>query len=242
MQRKANRLLLLLIGTALAACSSTSEQGSSGTETEPEIVPSTVQPPPPELEPIQYTEAELDVGDLGPVEYSDETVTYDEAVSADVDSGISAPEEFPEEQLEFPVTTYEIPEDDEIGDLGSIDTPTETITYTEEYVPDAGTGVSDAQAFDEEEITDLGPAHYFQSPFRGIGLGFMTAGDFRDPAPFLAGMGSILTGALVARRVPGNLLWGMLLTAVLAWTFDPRYPWPTAMVSTPPSTISARIP
>ena len=62
MQRKANRLLLLLIGTALAACSSTSEQGSSGIETEGGVVESTVQPPPPEPAPVQYTEAELDVG------------------------------------------------------------------------------------------------------------------------------------------------------------------------------------
>ena len=82
MQQKANRLLLLMIGTALAACSSTSEQGSSGIETEGEVVESTVQPPPPELAPVQYTEAELDVGDLGPVDYADETVTYDEAVTA----------------------------------------------------------------------------------------------------------------------------------------------------------------
>lgn len=158
MQQKANRLLLLMIGTALAACSSTSEQGSSGIETEGEVVESTVQPPPPELAPVQYTEAELDVGDLGPVDYADETVTYDEAVTASADSGISEPEEFADEPIEFPVTTYELPEDTEVGDLGAIDTPAETLTYTEQYVADSGTGVSDPEEYSmEEEITDLGP-------------------------------------------------------------------------------------
>ena len=160
MQRKANRLLLLLIGTALAACSSTSEQGSSGTETEPEIVPSTVQSPPPELEPVQYTEAELDVSDLGPIDYSDETVTYEEEVTATVDSGISDPQDFPDEPLEFPVTTYELPDDpveEEVADLGAIDTPNETMSFAEENVPDTGSGVSAPQEFAEEEITELGP-------------------------------------------------------------------------------------
>jgi outer membrane protein OmpA-like peptidoglycan-associated protein len=178
MQRKANRLLLLLIGTALAACSSTSEQGSSGTETEPEIVPSTVQSPPPELEPVQYTEAELDVSDLGPIDYSDETVTYEEEVTTTVDSGISDPQDFPDEPLEFPVTTYELPDDfeedvadlgavetptetlsyeEEVFDLGSVETSAETLTYAEENVPDTGPGVSAPQEFAEEEITELGP-------------------------------------------------------------------------------------
>jgi outer membrane protein OmpA-like peptidoglycan-associated protein len=158
MQRKANRLLLLMIGTALAACSSTSEQGSSGIETEAEVVPSTVQPPPPELAPVQYTEAELDVGDLGPVEYADETVTYEEAVTTELDSGVSDPVEFPDEPVEFPVTTYEIPEDPEVADLGAIETPTEIMTYSEESVADSGPGVSEPEQYSmEEEITELGP-------------------------------------------------------------------------------------
>jgi len=161
MQRKANRLLLLLIGTALAACSSTSEQGSTGLETEAEIVPSSVQTPPPDPEPVQYTEAELDVSDLGPVDYSDETVSYEESVTTSVDSGVSEPQDFPEEPLEFPVTTYELPNDpveEEIADLGAIETPTETLAYQEEYVPDTGPSVSAAQEYElEEEITELGP-------------------------------------------------------------------------------------
>lgn len=219
MQRKVNRLLLLMIGTALAACSSTSEQGSSGTETEAEIIPSTVQPPPPEPEPVQYTEADLDVGDLGPVDYSDETETYSEEVLDSGDSGVSEPEEYyqysdetieyseevdttmdsgisgpsdaavepPQEQLEFPVTTYtyeeeqapvtaeapvtieqeqlefpvtsyEVGEEPEIGDLGAVDQPTETLSYAEEYVPDTGPGVAEPEEFEmEEEIGELGP-------------------------------------------------------------------------------------
>ncbi len=161
MHRKVNRLLLLLIGTALAACQATTEQGSSGVESEAEVYdvpPSTVQPPPPEPEPIQYTEAELDVGDLGPVDYAEETVTYTEEDLAAQDSGVSAPEEFPEEQLEFPVTTYEVTEEPAVGDLGSVETPTETLTYAEEYVPDSGTGVSEPEEYMmEEEVSELGP-------------------------------------------------------------------------------------
>ena len=105
MQRKTNRLLLLLIGTALAACTSTSEQGSSGIETEAEVAPA------PTPEEVQYTEAELDVSDLGPVDYADETVTYAEEDVGGGDTGISDPEAVPEEQLEFPVTTYEVDEE-----------------------------------------------------------------------------------------------------------------------------------
>jgi outer membrane protein OmpA-like peptidoglycan-associated protein len=175
-----------MIGTALAACSSTSEQGSSGVETEEEfVVQSIVEPPPPEPEPIQYTEAELDVGDLGPVEYSDETVTYTEEevgmedtgvsepeefyqypeetveyteeVVEEMDTGVSEPEEYPEEELEFPVTTYEVTES-EVADLGAVEQPTETLSYAEEYVAEEDTGVSEAEEYVmEEEVSELGP-------------------------------------------------------------------------------------
>ena len=156
MQRKTNRLLLLLIGAALAACSTQSERGSSGVETEAEVVPSTVQPPPPELEAIQYSEAELDVGDLGPVDMSDETVSYAEEEIGTTDSGVSDPQEFAEE---FPITTYELPpEEEEIGDLGPVDTSDETVSYTEEYVDQPRTGVRGAEEYVmEEEVEDLGP-------------------------------------------------------------------------------------
>lgn len=171
MQRNASRLLLLLIGTALTACSSTTEQGSSGVETEEGMVEvydvpeSTVQPPPPEPAPVQYTEAELDVGDLGPVEIEEETITYTEEDLGSAEPGVSEPEEFAEEQLEFPVTTYEVSdqevvmeEPEEVGDLGAVETPTETLTYAEEYVPDSGTGVSEPEEYTmQEEVTELGP-------------------------------------------------------------------------------------
>ena len=157
MQRKTNRLLLLLIGTALAACSTQSERGSSGLETEAEVVPSTVQPPPPEPEAVQYSETELDVEDLGPVDESDETVSYAEEDTDAGDSGVSEPEEFAEE---FPVTTYELPVDEEpeeIADLGPVDEADETISYEEEYVDASDTGVSGAEEYViEEEVEDLG--------------------------------------------------------------------------------------
>jgi outer membrane protein OmpA-like peptidoglycan-associated protein len=175
MQRKTNRLLLLLIGTALAACSTQDQRGSSGLETEAEVVPSTVQPPPPEPEAIQYTEAELDVGDLGPVDESDETLSYAEEDIGDGDSGVSEPEEFAEA---FPVTTYELPPDEEIGDLGPVDQSAESLSYEEEILDlgpvdqsaetdlsyeeeyiyeQRGTGVSAAEEYViEEEVEDLG--------------------------------------------------------------------------------------
>jgi len=171
MQRNASRLLLLLIGTALAACSSTTEQGSAGVETEQSTVevydvpPSTVETPPPEPAPVQYTEAELEVADLGPVSTEEETVTYAEEDLGSSDTGVSAPQEFQEEQLEFPVTTYEISEapvqaepETEVSDLGAVETPTETMSYAEEYVPDEGSGVSAPQEYTmEEEVPDMGP-------------------------------------------------------------------------------------
>lgn len=131
MQRKANRLLLLLIGTALAACQATTEQSSSGTEEEfYDIPPSTVDTPPPEPEPIQYTEAELDVGDLGPIDYAEETVTYDEESFGSTDSGVSAPEEY-------------------------YDYTPDTIEYDEEMLADSGTGVSDPSDMAVEAPQDV---------------------------------------------------------------------------------------
>jgi outer membrane protein OmpA-like peptidoglycan-associated protein len=216
MQRKANRLLLLLIGAALAACQATTEQGSSGAEEEfYDIPPSKVDVPPPDPEPIQYTEAELGVGNLGPVDYAEETVSYEEEYVGETDAGVSEPDEYydyptetveyseedlgvadtgisePEEYydyptetieyaeetvadagtgvsdpstrpveapMEFPVTSYEVTEEPEITDLGAIEQPIETLSYAEEYVPDEGAGVSDAQEYVmEEEVPELGP-------------------------------------------------------------------------------------
>jgi outer membrane protein OmpA-like peptidoglycan-associated protein len=154
MQRKTNRLLLLLISTALAACSTQSERGSSGLETEVAVVPSTVQPPPPEPEAIQYTEAELVAGDLGPVDETEETVSYAEEDFSSDDSGISEPEQFAEE---FPITTYEVPVEEEIGDLGAVDQSSDTLSYEEEYVYEDDSGISGADEYViEEEVTDLG--------------------------------------------------------------------------------------
>ncbi len=179
MQVKANRLLLLLIGVALAACQATTEQGSSGVES--------VQGPLPELEPVQYTEAELDVADLGPVDYAEETVSYSEEDFGTADSGVSDPEsyydyseetiEYSEEVLDagdsgvsaptgtaveapmdFPITTYEVTETAQVGDLGSVETSTETLTYAEEYIPDSGSGVSAPDEYvAAPEISELGP-------------------------------------------------------------------------------------
>ena len=102
---------------------------------------------------------------MGPVDTSGETVTYAEEDLGNTDAGVSAPQEYEEEQLEFPVTTYEIsdepvqPEPEpEVSDLGAVETPTETMSYAEEYVPDEGSGVSAPEEYTmEEDVPDMGP-------------------------------------------------------------------------------------
>ncbi|MGC9503356.1 NCS2 family permease [Baaleninema sp.] len=57
-------------------------------------------------------------------------------------------------------------------------------------------------------------------------------GDFSQPETLLAVIGILLTGAFVARRVTGALLWGILATAVLAWIAGVT-PAPTQLFALP---------
>ncbi|HWQ40152.1 MAG TPA: OmpA family protein [Burkholderiales bacterium] len=87
MRSRSNRLLMLLIASALAACSTQSERGSTGTESQAPAAAPTPQPEyVPEREPVQYSDAPLPVT---PAPQARQPVE------------------------EFPVTRYELPPEEE---------------------------------------------------------------------------------------------------------------------------------
>src|SRR5690606_13619183 len=57
-------------------------------------------------------------------------------------------------------------------------------------------------------------------------------GDITAPGPLLALVGTLITGALLALRVRGAILWGILGTTVLGMMFRP-VPLPTSIVQVP---------
>jgi len=59
-----------------------------------------------------------------------------------------------------------------------------------------------------------------------------TLGDLRQPTTATAILGIIITAALVARRLTGALLWGIIATALLAWLFGVA-PWPSGFGAIP---------
>ena len=60
-----------------------------------------------------------------------------------------------------------------------------------------------------------------------------TLGDFSSPRTMIALLGVGVTAGLVARRVPGALLWGIFMTALCAWLTGVS-PWPSAVLALPP--------
>lgn len=62
---------------------------------------------------------------------------------------------------------------------------------------------------------------------------FTTLGNLQAPGPALTVLGIFITSALVARRIVGGLLWGILATAIFAWLFGVA-PWPEGLVGVPP--------
>jgi outer membrane protein OmpA-like peptidoglycan-associated protein len=146
MQGKTNRLLMLLVGAAVAACSSQTERGSTGigAETTPPPAEAVSAPPPaplPEREGVQFTEAPLP----------------EAPPPAPVVAEAPPPQELPD----FPITAYELPpeqEDTEIADLGPLTEP-EPIYYPEQDLGDQDLGVSEPEMFyPEQELAerDLG--------------------------------------------------------------------------------------
>lgn len=57
-------------------------------------------------------------------------------------------------------------------------------------------------------------------------------GDFSQPPTFMAIIGILITSALVARRIKGALLWGILATALLGWILG-FAPWPQGFIAFP---------
>ncbi|MEL6160402.1 MAG: NCS2 family permease [Cyanobacteria bacterium J06623_5] len=57
-------------------------------------------------------------------------------------------------------------------------------------------------------------------------------GDFQTGKSAIALLGILITAALIARRVTGALLWGILATALFAWGFGVA-DWPTGLIATP---------
>lgn len=58
-------------------------------------------------------------------------------------------------------------------------------------------------------------------------------GAFNNPATLMASLGILITAALVARRIKGALLYGILATALLGWIFGIAPP-PKVIVALPP--------
>ncbi|NEO70475.1 NCS2 family permease [Moorena sp. SIO3H5] len=59
-----------------------------------------------------------------------------------------------------------------------------------------------------------------------------TLGDLTQPATLVTIVGILITSALIARRITGALLWGILATALLAWILGIA-PWPQGIVALP---------
>lgn len=60
----------------------------------------------------------------------------------------------------------------------------------------------------------------------------VTLGKLTEPGPLLALLGTLLTGGLLALRVRGAILWGILATSVLAVVFG-LSPMPTSIIEVP---------
>jgi AGZA family xanthine/uracil permease-like MFS transporter len=58
-------------------------------------------------------------------------------------------------------------------------------------------------------------------------------GSFSQPTTLMAIAGILITAALIARRIKGALLWGILATALLGWILGIA-PWPKGIVALPP--------
>lgn len=144
MRPKTNRLLMLLIGAMLAGCASQTERSSSGGGAEQAQAPAPAPAPAPAYEPegegVQFVDRPLE-----------ETPPPPPAPVAKA----------PEQPLpDFPVTTYEVEPEEEVGDLGTQPDESGTMQYPEtdlaaaDSVMSGPTEVADEE--EEEEIGDLG--------------------------------------------------------------------------------------
>ena len=143
MGAKTNRLLMLLVGAAIAGCASQTDRSSSGAgaaqaqvESEKTAAPPPPPPPPPyepEKEPVQYVDRPLE--DAPPPKPA--------AVAV-------APKNEP--VPEFPVTKYELPVDEEVEDLGPLDD--ESASEEQEAVAEQESSVGETTEYAEEEADE----------------------------------------------------------------------------------------
>ena len=143
MRPKTNRLLMLLIGAMLAGCASQTERSSSGGGAEQAQEPAPAPAPAPEYQPqgeeVQIVDRPLE-----------ETPPPPPAPVAKA----------PEQPLpDFPITTYAVEPEEEMGDLGTQPDESGTMQYPEQDLAAAGAVVSEPTGVaeeEEEEIEDLG--------------------------------------------------------------------------------------
>jgi outer membrane protein OmpA-like peptidoglycan-associated protein len=145
MRPKTNRLLMLLVGAVISGCASQTDRSSSGggaqTATQAEAPAPQAAPAPayePERESVQYVDRPLP-----------ESPPPKPAVVAVAPKNEPTPD--------FPVTKYELPEDEEVEDLGTQDD--ESVSAEQEAAAAGESSVGETTEYaesDEEEVEDLG--------------------------------------------------------------------------------------
>jgi outer membrane protein OmpA-like peptidoglycan-associated protein len=145
MRPKTNRLLMLLVGAVISGCASQTERSSSGGGAGSQAVAEAPAPKPtpappyePQKESVQYVDRPLE-----------ESPPPKKAVVAVAPKDEATPD--------FPVTKYELPEDEEVEDLGTQED--ESVSAEQEAVSAGESSVGETTEYadsDEEEVADLG--------------------------------------------------------------------------------------
>lgn len=142
MRPNTNRLLMLMISAMLAGCASQTERSASGSGGDE------VQP---EAEEVQFVDRPLEATPPPAPEPVPEPAPAPEPVPEPV----AEPEPLPD----FPVTTYELPEEEEVGDLGTQPDDSGTVSYPEQDLASSESTVGAPTTYteeEEEEVGDLG--------------------------------------------------------------------------------------
>src|SRR5258706_780125 len=145
MRPKTNRLLMLLVGAVISGCVSQTERSSSGggggTPAVAEAPAPKAEPAPayePQKESVQYVDHPLE-----------ESPPPKKAVVAIAPKDEATPD--------FPVTKYELPEDEEVEDLGTQEDESVSAEQEEASAEEGPVGENTEYAdSDEEEVADLG--------------------------------------------------------------------------------------
>ena len=147
---KTNRLLMLLLGAAIAGCASQTERSSSGggDQTQAAAEPATAAPPS-VPEPTAAYEPERE-----PVQYIDRPVEETPPPKAVAAAAVPKDEALPD----FPITKYELPEepkDEDVEDLGPQED--ESVSAEQDATPAEESSVGETTQYgDEEEAADSG--------------------------------------------------------------------------------------